>query len=127
MIFSFSGDCKKKKKNLFPDSTWLLTVFTEFSGIANDPPKSKPGNEEVKGQSSDRSDFLEYCYPNGDGPDAELIRMLERDVIETNPNVTFDDIAELNEAKTALKEAILLPMLMPEVFVVICAIKYIGD
>ena len=44
--------------------------------------------------------------------------MLERDVIDKNPNVTFDDIAELNEAKTALKEAILLPMLMPQVFVV---------
>jgi katanin p60 ATPase-containing subunit A1 len=44
--------------------------------------------------------------------------MLERDVIDKNPNVTFDDIAELPEAKTALKEAILLPMLMPQVFVV---------
>jgi len=44
--------------------------------------------------------------------------MLERDVIDKNPNVTFDDIAELNEAKSALKEAILLPMLMPQVFVV---------
>lgn len=44
--------------------------------------------------------------------------MLERDVIELNPNVGFDDIAELKEAKTALKEAILLPILMPGVFVV---------
>lgn len=44
--------------------------------------------------------------------------MLERDVIEMNPNVGFDDIAELKEAKTALKEAILLPILMPDVFVV---------
>lgn len=62
--------------------------------------------------------FLEHCYPNGDGPDADLIRMLEREVIDKNPNVTFDDIAELQEAKTALKEAILLPMLMPHIFVV---------
>ena len=61
---------------------------------------------------------MEHCYPNGDGPDSDLIRMLERDVIDKNPNVTFDDIAELVEAKTALKEAILLPMLMPHVFVV---------
>jgi katanin p60 ATPase-containing subunit A1 len=44
--------------------------------------------------------------------------MLERDVIDKNPNVTFDDIAELVEAKSALKEAILLPMLMPKYFVV---------
>ncbi len=44
--------------------------------------------------------------------------MLERDVINKNPNVNFDDIAELTDAKTALKEAILLPMLMPQIFVV---------
>ena len=44
--------------------------------------------------------------------------MLERDVIDKKPNVTFDEIAELNSAKSALKEAILLPLLMPDVFVV---------
>ena len=65
-----------------------------------------------------KDSFLYHCYPDGEGPDSELIRMLERDVIEKNPNVTFDDIAELPEAKTALKEAILLPMLMPQIFVV---------
>jgi len=41
-------------------------------------------------------------YPNGDGPDSELIRMLERDVIDKNPCVSFDDIAELAEAKKIL-------------------------
>lgn len=30
--------------------------------------------------------------------------------------VIFDDIAELNEAKTVLKEAVLLPLLMPDFF-----------
>lgn len=103
--------------------------------LAKDQPKSRPGNEEVKGQPSDRyflrplysskGTFLEHCYPNGDGPDADLIRMLERDIIDSNPNVTFDDIAELFDAKTALKEAILLPMLMPEVFVVLSSIIHL--
>ena len=41
-------------------------------------------------------------YPNGQGPDTELIRMLERDVIDRNPQVKFDDIAELDEAKKIL-------------------------
>ena len=36
--------------------------------------------------------------------------------MEKNPNVTFNDIAELNEAKTVLKEAVLLPLLMPDFF-----------
>jgi len=42
--------------------------------------------------------------------------MLERDVIDKNPQVKFDDIAELDEAKRILQEAVLLPILMPEYF-----------
>ena len=41
-------------------------------------------------------------YPDGSGPDAELIQMLERDVIDKNPNVNFNDIAELYDAKKTL-------------------------
>jgi katanin p60 ATPase-containing subunit A1 len=52
-------------------------------------------------------------YPSGKGPDEELIRTLERDVIDKKPNVSFDDIAELDEAKKILQEAVLLPILMP--------------
>jgi len=34
--------------------------------------------------------------------DEQLIRMLERDVIDKNPSVSFDDIAELDDAKKIL-------------------------
>lgn len=46
--------------------------------------------------------FLEHCYPNGDGPDTDLIQMLEREVVNKNPNISFDDIAELDDAKKVL-------------------------
>jgi len=59
---------------------------------------------------------MQSMYPNGDGPDADLIRMLEKDVIDKNPNVSFDDIAELADAKKILQEAVLLPILMPQYF-----------
>ena len=36
-------------------------------------------------------------YPSGKGPDEELIRTLEKDVIDRKPNVSFDDIAELED------------------------------
>jgi katanin p60 ATPase-containing subunit A1 len=42
--------------------------------------------------------------------------MLEREVVDTNPHVSFDDIAELDKAKNILKEAVLLPILMPNFF-----------
>ena len=59
---------------------------------------------------------MQSVYPDGNGPDADLIRMLERDVIDKNPQVSFDDIAELKEAKKILQEAVLLPILMPNYF-----------
>jgi katanin p60 ATPase-containing subunit A1 len=42
--------------------------------------------------------------------------MLERDMIEKNPNVQFDDIADLDDTKKCLQEAVLLPILIPEYF-----------
>lgn len=42
--------------------------------------------------------------------------MLEREVIDKNPNVSFDDIAALDDAKEIIKESVLLPLLMPEYF-----------
>ena len=58
--------------------------------------KKKKGGKKGDG---DDSPFLLHHYPDGQGPDAELIRMLERDMLDKNPNVTFDDIASLDSAK----------------------------
>ena len=58
-----------------------------------------------------------YPEDNGNGPDTELIEMVEREVVEMNPNVNFEDIAELESAKRALTEAVVLPLLMPDFFV----------
>uniref|UniRef100_A0A674C7U2 Katanin p60 ATPase-containing subunit A1 n=1 Tax=Salmo trutta TaxID=8032 RepID=A0A674C7U2_SALTR len=53
---------------------------------------------------------------DGQGYDKDLIEALERDIISQNPNVKWDDIADLEEAKKLLKEAVVLPMWMPEFF-----------
>ncbi|EDQ86212.1 uncharacterized protein MONBRDRAFT_28429 [Monosiga brevicollis MX1] len=50
------------------------------------------------------------------GWDPELVSMLERDMITTNPNVHWDDIAGHGEAKKLLEEAVVLPMLLPDYF-----------
>ena len=57
----------------------------------------KPGSKNLPNlKSGDKpKTFLEYVYPDGAGPDTDLIQMLERDVIDKSPNVTFDDIAGL--------------------------------
>ena len=42
--------------------------------------------------------------------------MIEREVVDVNPGIKFDDIAELENAKDTLQEAVLLPILMPGYF-----------
>ena len=73
-------------------------------------PADKPKPKEQK------KSYLESLYPDGKGPDSELIEMLEREVVDTNPHVNFDDIAELDQAKQALQEAALLPLIIPNFF-----------
>jgi hypothetical protein len=36
-------------------------------------------------EKTEAKTFLEFMYPDGAGPDADLINMLERDVLEKNP------------------------------------------
>ena len=42
--------------------------------------------------------------------------MIEREVLEKNPNINFEDIAELDSAKKTLQEAVILPLLLPNFF-----------
>ena len=58
-----------------------------------------------------------YPEDNGNGPDTELIEIVEREVVDMNPNFNFDDITHLESAKRALKEAFVLSLQMPDVFV----------
>lgn len=50
------------------------------------------------------------------GPDSELVDLLERDILQKNLNVRWKDIADLEEAKRLLEEAVVLPMWMPDFF-----------
>lgn len=41
---------------------------------------------------------------------------LQRDMLDTSPGVTWDDIAGLAEAKRLLQENVILPLILPEYF-----------
>ena len=45
------------------------------------------------------------CCCDCSGGDAALVEAIERDVLDRNPGVTFDDIASLDKAKQTLNEA----------------------
>lgn len=69
-------------------------------------PSSSP-----KGSSKDN--------PNDDGEDAETKKMqnaLSSAILSEKPNVRWEDIAGLESAKEALKEAVILPIKFPHLF-----------
>ncbi|RHY50919.1 hypothetical protein DYB30_005239 [Aphanomyces astaci] len=48
--------------------------------------------------------------------DVELIEGIERDIVDTGPKITFDDIAGLEHTKELLQEAVMLPQIAPHLF-----------
>lgn len=54
--------------------------------------------------------------PQYTGDDRHLIEAIERDVIDKDLGVGFDDIASLEDAKRLLDEAVTLPLIIPEFF-----------
>ena len=88
-------DKGKKPKNFHEDKVSKKLAQKNRSksliNTSNRGNKNKNNDNQVK-----RSPFLMARYPNsnGDGPDTQLIEMLEQEVVETNPNVSFDDIAD---------------------------------
>ena len=51
----------------------------------------------------------------------ELAATVQRDIFLDNPNVPWDSVAGLEEAKKLLKEAVVMPIKYPEFFTGLCA------
>jgi len=76
--------------------------------------KEKDGaSQDEKQESEDEKKFDPECRA-----DMDLVEMLERDILQKNLTVRWDDIADLEDAKNLLQEAVVLPMLMPQFFTV---------
>jgi katanin p60 ATPase-containing subunit A1 len=53
---------------------------------------------------------------NSIGYESHLIDTLEKDILQKHPNVQWQDVAGLSEAKSILQEAVVLPIIMPDFF-----------
>ena len=106
------------KRRVRPTKQSSNSTSTKPSTAKSDGKRAydKPWLPPPKKEKKKADTFLEHCYPDCEGPDADLIKMLERDVVTKNPSVSFDDIAELDDAKRILQEAVVLPLLMPDYF-----------
>lgn len=61
-------------------------------------------------QSKDEKEFPSTGYPK------ELVEQVERDIVSKNPNTRWSDIAGLSKLKVLLQEAVVLPLIRPDVF-----------
>ncbi|XP_053679826.1 katanin p60 ATPase-containing subunit A-like 1 [Anopheles nili] len=77
--------------------------------------KEKLDDEEGNG-GGDTPEEVERKFEPASHVDVDLVDMLERDILQKNPNIHWDDIADLHEAKRLLEEAVVLPMWMPDYF-----------
>ena len=50
------------------------------------------------------------------GIDEKLIETIKNEILEHNPNVTWEDIAGQDFAKSQIKEIVVLPMMRPDLF-----------
>lgn len=79
--------------------------------------KDEPANAATKdGGGNEGEGETEEKKFDTSGIDGDLIEMLERDIVQKDPNTHWDDIADLHEAKRLLEEAVVLPMWMPDFF-----------
>ncbi|XP_060947203.1 katanin p60 ATPase-containing subunit A1 [Limanda limanda] len=93
------------------------------NGDRSKPSKGKEKKEakEASGKTKDDKNKVDFQDKemkkfDGTGYDKDLVEALDRDIISQNPNVKWGDIADLEDAKKLLKEAVVLPMWMPAFF-----------
>lgn len=72
-------------------------------------------DKQTKKESGDAGDVEQKKF-DGAGYDSDLVDSLERDIVSRNLNLHWDDIADLEDAKKLLREAVVLPLWMPDFF-----------
>uniref|UniRef100_H3AJ01 Katanin catalytic subunit A1 like 1 n=1 Tax=Latimeria chalumnae TaxID=7897 RepID=H3AJ01_LATCH len=114
---------EEKKKNSDSHKKSSATVKTPKSrgraqpiAKSERPSSNKDRESKAKGRDDKEGGSDEVRKFDGAGYDKDLIEALERDIVSRNPNVHWDDIADLEDAKKLLREAVVLPMWMPDFF-----------
>lgn len=79
------------------------------------PGPSRPGDEKAD-QEGGKKDASPPSHDDENSDDAALKSAIASAILTTKPNIKWDDVAGLEAAKTALHEAVILPMRFPQLF-----------
>lgn len=84
------------------------------SGEDNSSSGIGSGNDDTIPEN-DKEERLERVF-NPSGFEPHLVETLEKEILQKNPNIQWNDVAGLTEAKAILQEAMVLPTIMPDFF-----------
>lgn len=104
------ADVKSKVGNAKP-----VARKTMSSAGGKDSEKGEK-KDDTENENEEAQEDPEKKFEPSSHADVDLVDMLERDILQKNPNIHWDDIADLHEAKRLLEEAVVLPMWMPDYF-----------
>ena len=105
-----AGKDSSAKSKVGTSSSKKTTTNANCSKKDEAPTTAKEDGNDGEGEAAEEKKF------DSSGIDGDLIEMLERDIVQKDPNTHWDDIADLHEAKRLLEEAVVLPMWMPDFF-----------
>lgn len=108
---------KNRKFSLRPMVKKVMTMNADVKKKSASYPKYN--DDEVSSRSSSDKDQEQQRVFNPSGYEAHLVDSLEKDILLRNPNVKWTNVAGLQEAKTILQEAMVLPIIMPDFFKVL--------
>jgi len=75
------------------------------------------GKKENGGGGSGKDDSKDESDSDGDDPEKKkMMSKLDGAIVMEKPNIKWDDVAGLEGAKEALKEAVILPIKFPHLF-----------
>jgi katanin p60 ATPase-containing subunit A1 len=87
----------------------------KYDDIENEENEAEQEDGESGNGDSEPVKAEEKRFPT-DSSNKELVEMIERDMLTKTPNVKWEDIGGLVEAKALLEEAVVLPLLRPDFF-----------
>jgi len=111
---SKKGAARKSKGSASKAGNWRnnRVVNNGYTGVKS----SGYGQKKKKKSKKTGKDRKKYSELPENAADKELAALIEREIVSHEANVHWDDIAELDDAKRLLEEAVVLPLWMPDYF-----------